>query len=183
MRKLFLLYIVALNVFAAVPTTQAPDPLFQAKLAGTGQIMGYLKWIAQAGMTAKQVSGLQGLQQLKDGGAAICKLCGPEDMDDLQIWIDKMNGDLCSSFTNIMQSLTGIDKRYSDLQAVQAALQTNPVEAGLALQQASLASQTRTEETMRQMQMMQLQQVQKEALVQKWSKQYTSDYFGGMGGK
>ncbi len=182
MKKLALLYliVVSLNVYAAVPTVNATD--YTWKIKYTGQAMSYLTWLANAANTAQQTAGLQGLQQFEKGGKSLCELCSPQDMQDLQITLGGINGGLCQSFSQIMSKLTGVQQQYQSLNQIQSALQSNPAEATLALQQASLQSQLDTQQTLQQMQAMQAQEMQKKLVEDKIQSQARNSMWTGIKG-
>ncbi len=178
MRRLSLILLsLIFTSYGAVPTVNAPD--YTWKLKYTGMALGYINWIANAYNTTQQVEGLQGLQQFQKGGSTLCSLCSPQEMKDLEITLDGINGGLCQSFSQIMSKLTGIQQQYQNLNQVQQALQSNPAEATIALQQASLQSQLDTQQILQQTQAMQAQQIQKQLVQDKINRQNNVSFTQG----
>lgn len=178
--KNFIILCLITNIYAAVPIVNATDHSW--KLKYTTQAAQYLTWISDATTNAKQMQGLQGLQQFSKGGDILCKLCTPQDMKDLKLILDGINGGLCEVFTIMMAKLTGIQEQYKSLNQIQQALQDNPAEASLALQQAGLQSQMSTQQTLEQMQSVQTQQIQKNLIEDKIQNQTRNSIWLGIKG-
>lgn len=177
---LILFFSISLS-YAAVPTVNATDAGFKIKYSG--QVMSYLTYLSQIANQADNIQKMTGLSKAQSMGATLCNLCKPQDMADLQVVLSGINGDLCTAFGAAMDKLSGVQKQYQDLSAIQAALQSNPAEAQVALQQAVLQTQYRQEQILRDMQTVQLQQVQKQMIEEKMQNQYRTDFFTGIKGQ
>lgn len=127
----------------------------------TAQIPTYLSQMNSAMNAANQVRGLQGLSQVQGAGQALCTLCTANDLNSMQNYVNQVNTDLCSQFSVALSNITGTQQAITDLQQIMKVFATNPREAALALQQASVATQTATQNTLAQLQMLQTQAQQK----------------------
>jgi hypothetical protein len=142
-------------------------------------IGAYLQKISQAVTVAEQINKLQGLQQLEAAGNALCDLCKPIDIQKLQIYINNINGDLCSQFSFALGNITGIAKSIQSINDVINAFATNPKEAGLALQRASMQTQVASQNTLAQIQLLMTQQTQKQLASEKLAKQNNDAIYSG----
>ena len=171
MKKLLsvILVIASAASYAFVPTTDvavaAQDVATQT--AYTGQITTYLSQIGSTMNAAQQVSGLKGLAAVQGAGSQLCALCNQSDLASLNQYATDINSDLCSQFSLALSNITGAKNSISTLQGIMATFATNPKAASLALQQAAIATQTATQNTMAQMQMLQAQTVQRELAKEK----------------
>lgn len=180
MKKLIILLMIS-KTFAVVPTTdiyqQASDSTTTAQYAG--QVSAYLGKIGETMNAAQQVQNLKGLADLQGAGSQICELCNKSDLNSLNQYTNDINSDLCSQFSAALSNITGAKTSISTLQDIMATFATNPKSAGLALQQAAVATQTATQNTMAQMQMLQAQAQQRELAKEKLQRQTTTDAFNG----
>ena len=182
MKKLFsLLIVLSVTAYAVVPTTdiyqQATDDTTTAQYAG--QVSTYLGQISSTMNAAEQVKGLQGLSAVQGAGTQLCNLCNKSDIASMQSYVNQVNGDLCSQFSNALTNITGAKQSISTLQGIMATFATNPKAAALALQQASIATQTASQNTIAQMQMLQTQIVQKQLAEEKLTKQQSNTMNAG----
>ena len=183
MRQLvFLLLVIYSNtVMAIVPTIdqqQLKNDI--TTMASYGATIGaYMAKISQAITAVDQVRQLRGLQQVEAAGKAICALCTPVEEYNLQNYINNINDDLCSQFSFAMENITGLARSVNSLTDIIQLFQTNPKEAGLALQRAAIQTQVATQNTMTQIQMLMAQQAQKQLAEQKLEKQTTEEVYGG----
>lgn len=172
MKKLLLaiLGIFSASSFALVPITTALDPNGMSAAATAAANAGtYLSQIQQAKTIATQVQALQGLQQLQAAGNGLCNLCNPSDQAQLQSYLNSINGDLCTQFSNAMNNAGTAQQSFSNLQGIIGALSgTNPQAASLSLAQSSATTLTSVNNTLAQMQMMQAQKAQKELAQEKY---------------
>jgi hypothetical protein len=169
------------NVFSVVPTTdiyqQSTDTATTAQYAG--QVSAYLGQIGSTMNAAQQVQSLKGLAAVQGAGNQLCTLCNKSDIAALNQYSNDINGDLCSQFSASLSNITGAKQSITTLQGIMATFATNPKAAGLALQQAAVATQTATQNTMAQMQMLQAQAQQRELAKEKLQQQNTSDALSG----
>ena len=183
-----ILYVVLslsfINVYAVVPTTDVgPSGIKASKdMASDGATMaGYIASvtttigkIGKAMTVADQVQKLQGLQKLNTT-ASLCQLCTKTDKAQLLEYANNINDDLCSQFSSAYQNATGIKKAAESLSDIMKLLQTNPAAAMISLQQASMAAQQTTNNTLAQMQVLQTQAFQKQLTQEKIQKQTAQD--------
>ena len=185
MKKLFIpLFISYMSAFAVVPTIdvnqEAQDTT--TTLSYAAQIPGYLNQMNSAMNAAQQVSALKGLQQVSGAGQTLCQLCDAKQLNTMQNYVDQVNGDLCSQFSYAMSNITGSNKAITSLQGVMAAFATNPKAAALALQQASVATQSATQNTLAQIQMLEAQKSQKQLAEDRYAKAAQSSMQGSVAG-
>lgn len=176
-----LLLLIMSHSFAVVPTTdiyqQSTDTVTTAQYAG--QVSGYLSQIGSTMSAAQQVSQLKGLAAIQGAGNQLCALCNKSDLNALRQYSNDVNSDLCSQFSASLSNITGAKQSITTLQGIMATFATNPKAAGLALQQAAVATQTATQNTMAQMQMMEAQAAQRELAKEKLEQTSTADAFTG----
>jgi len=183
MKKLLLSLgaIASINAFAIVPTTDvsvvAQDTTTQS--AYIAQIPGYISQMNSAANAAQQVAGLKGLSQVQGAGGAICNLCNANDQASMQAYLNNINTDLCSQFSNALTNITGAQQSITSLQGIMATFATNPKAAALALQQAMVATQSVTNNTMAQMQMLQAQTIQKQLATEKMQQTQSTSFATG----
>ena len=160
-----ILIITGATAYAIVPTMDTYIMGQDTATAGAyaAQVPTYLSQMTSAMNAVNQVQGLKGLAAVQGAGTQICNLCNANDLASMQNYVNQVNGDLCSQFSQALTNITGSQNAITSLQGVMAAFMTNPKSAGLALQQASIATQTATQNTLAQMQMLQAQ-VQQKAL-------------------
>ena len=173
MKKLLMLSsLLAGSVFAVVPTSDVyvmgQDTTTAASYAS--QIPGYLTQMNATMNAANQVKNLQGLAQVEGAGKALCELCNANDLQTMQTYVNNINSDLCSQFSAALSNITGTQQAISSLQGVMAAFASNPKAAALALQQASVATQSATQNTMAQIQMLEAQAQQRQLAQEKMAK-------------
>lgn len=128
---------------------------------------------------AVQISNLQSLQDVAKVGGAICKLCNKSEQKQLQDYINQVNDDLCSQFGLAIHNITGIQKTMKSLQDIITVFRTNPKEAGLALQTASIQAQSAIQSSLAQVQMLIAQNAQKQLAEEKLAKQNNEDIYAG----
>lgn len=165
-----LLTIFAVTSYALVPieTTTDPNALSAAAVAAK-QASTYMQQINQAQSVAQQIKGLQGLQQLQSAGTGLCNLCNQTDQQQLTNYLNAINGDLCSQFSNAMSNMSASKTGFDNIQSIIGALSdVNPQAASLSLAQSSAT----TYSTLAQMQMMQAQAVQKQMAEEKIAKSH-----------
>lgn len=174
--KKFLLFILAfysLSSYALVPITTVMDPNSMSAAATAAANAGtYLTEIQQAQNVATQVQALQGLQKLQAAGSGLCNLCNPTDQAQLQSYLNSINGDLCTQFSNAMNNAGNAQQSFSNLQGIIGALSgSNPQAASLSLAQSSATTLTSVNNTMAQIQAMQAQSMQKKLAQEKYDTQ------------
>lgn len=166
MKKIILIgsMIIMGNAFAEVPVVDSYNVTTDTTTSSAylAQIPGYLAQMKTAMNAAQQVQALQGLQSVQGAGSQLCALCNAQDLAKIQNYIGQVNGDLCSQFSSALSNITGAQQSITSLQGIATQLASNPKAAALALQQASIATQSATQNTMAQMQMLQAQAVQKQ---------------------
>lgn len=174
MKKLLsiILTITTMATYAVVPTTDIYVVGQDTATAGAyaAQIPTYLSQMNSAMNAAQQVQGLKGLAAIQGAGSQLCNLCNASDLLTMQNYVNQVNGDLCSQFSNALSNITGSQNAITSLQGVMAAFSTNPKAAGLALQQASVATQTAQANTTAQIQMLLAQAQQKSLADEKIAK-------------
>ena len=179
-KLLIILTLINSCLFAVVPIINAPDVAF--KLKYTGKALSYINWIASTASSVQQIQALSGLKQIEKGGKAICDLCSPQEMQDLQVTLQGITGGLCEAFSQTMSRITNVKQQYDTISDIQNALATNPAEAALILQQASLQSQMQTQQILQEMQAEQAMQSRKQLVEDKIQRQAATDFWGGSGG-
>lgn len=171
------LFVILINLSAAshalVPITTSMDPNALSAAATAAANAGtYLTQIQQAQTVATQVQALQGLQKLQTAGNGLCNLCNPTDQAQLQSYLNSINGDLCTQFSNAMNNASNAGQSFSNLQGVIGALSsTNPQAASIGLAQSSATTLTSVNNTMAQIQAMQAQSMQKKLAQEKYDTQ------------
>ncbi len=176
--------LVSIQAFAVVPTTDMYQ-VGQDTTTTSGyvaQIPSYLNQMNSAMNAADQVSALKGLQQVSGAGQALCQLCDAKQLSTMQDYVQQVNGDLCSQFSYALSNITGSKQAITSLQGVMAAFASNPKAAALALQQASVATQSATQNTMAQIQMLEAQKAQKQLAEDKYAKAAQSSMQGSVSG-
>lgn len=169
-----LLLVVLINMAAAshalVPITTSMDPNAISAAATTAANAGsYLTQIQQAQTVAEQVQSLKGLQQLQAAGDGLCNLCNQSDQAQLQAYLNNVNGDLCTQFSNAMSNMGSAQQSFTSLQGIIGALSgVNPQAASLSLAQSSATTLTSVNNTLAQMQAMQAQSIQKKLAQEKY---------------
>lgn len=184
MNKIKIIWLLSIllikNGFTVIPTIdtyqQATDNSTSVQY-GT-QIATYLEQLSSTMNAAEQVQNLKGLAEIQGAGAQICSLCDKSDLITLNKYSSDINTDLCSQFAKSLTNITGTKESISRLQDIMTKFATNPKAAGLALQQAAIATQTATQNTMAQMQLLQAQAQQRELAKEKLQQQSTMNAFG-----
>lgn len=169
---LLIFTILSFNAFAIVPTIDVAKQT-QDKLTITNyiaQVPNYLQKMNTTMNAAEQVKNLKGLEALQGAGSTLCTLCNQSDLSAMQTYMDQINGDLCSQFGTAMSNITGTKSAITSLQDVMRLFATNPQEAGMALQQAAVATSTATQNTLAQIQMLQAQAQQRQLAQEKYTK-------------
>lgn len=175
MNKLVLpvLLMISISSYAMVPITTALDPNgLSAAATATANAGTYLNQIQQAQTIATQVQALHGLQQLQAAGSGLCNLCSPSDQAQLQLYLNNINGDLCTQFSNAMSNMGSAQQSFTNLQGVIGALSsTNPQAASISLAQSSATTLTSVNNSLAQIQAMQAQTAQKQLAQEKYDTQ------------
>jgi hypothetical protein len=161
MKKYFfaLIFIIS-NVFAFVPVTDVYQQTTDIDTIGSyaSGIIEYLDDIGNTMNAAEQVENLKGLALLTNaGGTQLCALCNQSDLAKLNQYNNDISNDLCLQFSKAISNITGAKKSILTLQKIISFFKINPKAAALALQQASIATQTATQNTLAQMQMLGIQ--------------------------
>lgn len=182
--KNLLIYYSYLSIstsYAIVPTIdvsqQAQD--LQAINSYTAKITTTVAKLGQAIDIANQIRELKSLEQVQQVGGAICKLCSQSDQQKLQLYINQVNDDLCSQFSFAMENIIGLNNNIKKLQDIILLFNTNPKEAGLALQTAALHTQMAVQSTLTHMHALSTQQTQKHLAEEKFEKQNTDAIYMG----
>lgn len=166
---------------AIVPTTDihqlAEDTTAITSYAAT---MGlYLQKLGDAMTVAEQIKNLHSLDDVSKAVAGACRLCEPIKRQQLATYIKNVDSDLCSQFQYALENITGIQKSITSISDLIGLLQTNPKEAGLALQRAAIQSQMATQNTLAQIQLLMAQQSQKQIAEDKLEKSNTDAIYNG----
>lgn len=170
---LSILYCYFFTIYAVVPTIdvsqQAQD--MQAISSYTAKITTTVAKIGQAIDIANQLKELKSLEQVSKVGGDICKLCSKSEQETLQLYINQVNDDLCSQFSFALENIIGINNDIKKINDIVTLFNTNPKEAGLALQTAALHTQMAVQNTLTHMHALTAQQAQKQLAEEKLSKQ------------
>ncbi|MCC2645213.1 MAG: hypothetical protein K0R49_255 [Burkholderiales bacterium] len=186
MMKNTLCYLVlgmSLNyTYAVVPTSDVYQEFQDLKTMGvyTTKITTGLLKIGEAVDIAVQLRELKSLQDVSNAGGAICRLCSVSEQQQLQMYIKQVNDDLCSQFSVAMSSMIGVQQTIRGLQDIIKNFNTNPKEAGLALQSASIQTQAAIQGTLAQIQLLLAQSAQKRLAEEKLAKQNNTDLYAGV---
>lgn len=170
MKKLLLiLSTISISSFAMVPITTSLDPsALEAAALAASQASTYMQQISQAKTVVDQVQGLRGLQQLQSAGTGLCNLCNKSDQAQLTEYVNNINGDLCTQFSNSMQNLGAAKQGLENISGIISALSgANPQAASLSLAQSSATTLQSLNTTMAQMSAMQAQSMQKQLATEK----------------
>lgn len=156
----------------------------QAKDFGTlvyysSMIKGYVDKLSQSISIVEQIKTLKSLDQLKATGGAICELCTPIEQQQLTLYLEQVNTDLCSQFQFAMDNIKGLQTSINSIEAIIRSAQVNPQTAALALQQAAIQASISTANTLNQIQLLIAQQEQKRLAQQKLERQVTLDVYTG----
>lgn len=175
MNKLLIILLagISLSSYAIVPITTSLDPNALSAAASVAANAGtYLNQIQQAQSVASQIQALHGLQQLQTAGSGLCNLCNQTDKAQLQAYLNNVNGDLCTQFSNAMSNMGSAQQSFTNLQSVIGALSgVNPQAAALNLAQSSATTLTSVNNTLAQMQALQAQAIQKQLAQEKYDTQ------------
>lgn len=178
----YLTYGLSLNLaYAVVPTIdiyQETQDLNTMGVYTTKITTGLLK-IGEAVDIAVQLRELKSLQDVANAGGAICRLCSLSEQQQLQMYINQVNDDLCSQFSVAMSSMIGVQQTIRGLQDIIKNFNTNPKEAGLALQSASIQTQAAIQGTLAQIQVLLAQTAQKQLAQEKFAKQNNAALYEG----
>ena len=174
-KLLFILSTISLSSFAMVPITTSLDPsALEAAALAASQASTYMQQISQAKTVLDQVQGLKGLQQLQSAGSGLCNLCNKSDQEQLTEYVNNINGDLCTQFSNSMQNLGAAQQGLQNISGIIGALSgANPQAASLSLAQSSATTLQSLNTTMAQMSAMQAQSMQKNLAEEKQAKMFT----------
>lgn len=175
------MYCLNTLTYAVVPTTdiyqQSTDTTTLAQYSA--QVGTYLSQMTSTMNAYDQVKNLQGLQSVQGAGTQICALCNKSDIASLSQYSTNVNSDLCSQFSLAMSNITGASQSITSLQQIMATFATNPKAATIALQQASAATMTVSQNTLAQMQMLETQGQQRLLAKEKLEQTSTADAFDG----
>jgi hypothetical protein len=183
--KKILIYTVSMLLLnythAVMPTVDVVQEAQDLKAIGTytTQITTGLLKIGEAVDIAVQLRELKSLQDVANVGGAICKLCSASEQQELQMYINQVNDDLCSQFSTAMSSMIGVQQTIRGLQDIVKNFNTNPKEAGLALQAASIQTQAAVQGTLAQIQVLLAQTAQKRLAEEKLAKQENAALYAG----
>lgn len=168
-----LMFSTSITCYAFVPISTMSDPAALAAAAqAASQASTYMQQIQQATSVVDQIKGLKGLQQLKAGGEGLCQLCNKTDQKQLEKYVNSIDEDLCSQFSNAMSNMDASAKGFKNLSSIISSLSgTNPQAASLSLAQSSANTLQNVNSTLAQMQMMQAQTMQKQLAQEKLQKQ------------
>ncbi|MDQ5921637.1 MAG: hypothetical protein QG673_1696 [Pseudomonadota bacterium] len=176
-----LIYCLTAWAYAVVPTTdiyqQSTDTTTLAQYSA--QVGTYLSQMTSTMNAYDQVKNLQGLQSVQGAGTQVCALCNKSDIASLSQYSTNVNSDLCSQFSLAMSNITGASQSITSLQQIMATFATNPKAATIALQQASAATMTVSQNTLAQMQMLETQGQQRLLAKEKLEQTSTADAFDG----
>lgn len=175
------IYNVSTVSFAAVPTSDVyQKSTDETTLAQYGaQISSYLSQMTTTMNAYDQVKNLNGLKSVQGAGTQLCALCNKSDLASLHQYANDVNSDLCSQFSLAMTNITGASQSITSLQQIMTTFATNPKAAVLALQQASAATLTVTQNTLAQTQMLATQGQQRLLAKEKLEQTGTEDAFSG----
>lgn len=179
MKKLLLiLSTISISSFAMVPITTSLDPnAISAAALAASQASTYMQQISQAKTVVDQIQGLRGLQQLQSAGEGLCNLCNQTDQAQLTEYVNNINGDLCTQFSNSMQNLGAAQRGLQNISGIISSLSgANPQAAALSLAQSSATTLQSLNTTMAQMQAMQAQSMQKQLAQEKLQQTQTNEF-------
>ncbi|MBP9742096.1 MAG: hypothetical protein KBD37_01925 [Burkholderiales bacterium] len=181
LRLSLLLIVVTGRSLAVIPTIDQHQLATDLTTMSTysAQVSAYLVGIGKAVTTFEQIQQLHGLQQVEAAGSAICELCSLTEEQQLQTYINNINGDLCSQFSWAMSNITGLVQNVTTISEIIQLFQTNPKAATIAMQQAAIQTQISTQNTIAQIQMLMVQQAQKQLAEQKVELQNSNDIYIG----
>ncbi len=170
-------------VLAIVPTTDVYQVSQDVKTMGlyTAQINSELLKISEAVDIATQLKELKSLQDVERAGGAICQLCSKSQQQALQIYVNQVNDDLCSQFSGAIKNMIGVQQTIKSLQDILKIFNTNPKEAALALQAASIQTQAAIQGSLAQIQVLLAQGAQKKLAEEKLAKQNNEAIYAGFG--
>ena len=163
--SILMMWILSFYIYADVPVVDTYNVTTDTTTSSAylAQIPGYLSQMNTAMNAAQQVRGLEGLASVQGAGSQLCNLCNAQSLAQMQSYVSQVNGDLCTQFSTALSNITGTQQSITNLQGIMSTFASNPKAAALALSQASIATQSATQNTMAQMQMLQAQ-VQQKAL-------------------
>ncbi len=165
------------NLFAVVPIENVND--ISTMVTVTSKIGTYLQQLNSAQSAYQQVQALEGLQQIQASGKGLCDLCSPRDAQTLTTYVNQINSDLCSQFSNFMFNLTSSQSNFKNLQDIIGLIKVNPQAASIGLQQTSTLLLSNMQTTFTQMHALQLQHLQKDLAKEKMNKQAVSAWHSG----
>lgn len=186
---LFLIYcFMYLGLASAVPGVPKPvvdvhqtqEDYFAMLSYRSYVVTNALNNLGQVADIAGQIASVQSFQDALKVGGEICQLCSASDKQKLQNYVNQVNTDLCSQVGYAYKNITGIKKSIQSLQDVIGLLQTNPKEAGLALQNAAVQTQAAMQGTLYQVQILLAQHEQKQLAEQKLEKQNSEEIYTGI---
>ncbi|MCC2624518.1 MAG: hypothetical protein K0R14_391 [Burkholderiales bacterium] len=185
--KKILIYTINILFFgcaeAIVPTTDVYEVAQDVKTMGVyaAQITTGLLKISEAVDIATQLRELKSLQDVERAGGAICQLCSKSGQLALQEYLNQVNDDLCSQFSTAINNMIGVQNTIRSLQDILKIFNTNPKEAALALQAASIQTQAAIQGSLAQIQVLLAQSAQKKLAEEKLAKQNNADLYLGFG--
>lgn len=169
-----------MSVFAVVPTTDS----FQERTDTTAittykfQIGSYLQRIANNMNADVQAQSLAALANMSTMSGALCTLCTPSDLAQLNQYLNQVDSDLITQFSNQISTLTGTKQSITSLQDVASTLTDNHKVAALALQQAAIATLSLMQNTLAQMVLIQAQAEQRVIVKEKLQQVNTVNSLG-----
>lgn len=167
---------------AVMPTMDVYQEAQDVQTMGvyTAQISNGLLKLGNVVDIAAQLRELKSLQDVEKVGGAICKLCSSTQQQELQLYINQVNDDLCLQFSRALNSTIGAQQNIKSLQDIVKNFSANPKEAGLALQSASIQTQSMLQGTLAQIQILLAQGAQKQLAEEKLAKQNNTALYTGL---
>lgn len=187
MRKIFLVIsiLTVFNCYANVPIDTSLDTAnLSAVKAAVDQAKTYAKQIQSAKTVYDQVQGLKGLQALQAGGNGVCNLCNKSTSTEIHDYVQNINGDLCSQFSNALTNLTGAQANIDSIGGIIDSISSGMSAQGasISLASSSAATLTNINSTMAQIQLLQTQSIQKKLAEEKQTTANISDASEGRTG-
>lgn len=184
MQKVLLLILLfyCYNIsFAVVPTTDVYQVTEDNKAIASyfATMNQFLQKIGDTMTVVDQIKNLHSIEDASRAVASACRLCKPIERQQLNSYIKNINSDLCSQFQYAIQNITGISKTINNLGDIINLLQTNPKEAVLALQRASIQAEETTENTLVEIQFLLSQQEQKHIAEDTLEQENTKETYAG----
>lgn len=146
----------------------------------SGTIASTISKITSGMTVVDQLKNVKTLNDASNISGNICQLCSKSDIQQLQQYSNNINSELCGQFSTAYSNIKGVTSAITSLGQIMTLLTTDPKAAMIALQQATIASQQTTNNTLAQMQLMQAQVVQKQLADEKKRDQANTNLFTSM---